>query len=132
MRLLLRRSQNNKVEPTVLSRLVLARFNLLGPTRSTVPVWRPCYVIAKSVYAACGAVLGVKPPAEGPSYCALPNPRIGKKMIPKKAKPIPKPAPLPKLFAKSMQRIMQIIKFTNGINIKMIHQAGRPTILHQM
>jgi hypothetical protein len=23
-------------------------------------------------------------------------------------------------------------KFTNGINIKMIHQAGRPTILHQM
>jgi len=35
------------MEPTVLSRLVLARFNLLGPTRSTVPVWRPCYVICE-------------------------------------------------------------------------------------
>jgi hypothetical protein len=35
-------------------------------------------------------------------------------------------------FAMSIQRTIPTMMLTNGINIKMIHQAGRPTILHQM
>ncbi len=53
-------------------------------------------------------------------------------ITPSKARPIPKPAPLPKLFAVSMQRIIRMMKLTTGMSINRIHHHGRPTILHQM
>ena len=70
--------------------------------------------------------------AAGTCYCALPKPMIGQKITPSTARPIPKPAPLPKLFAVSMQRIIRMMKFTKGISIRRIHHHGRPTILHQI
>ena len=79
--------------------------------------------------AGCGAATPEE--AEGPWYCALPKPRIGKKIIGSKSRPIPKPTPLPKLFATSMQRMIQMIKFTKGMNIRSTHQPGRPAILHK-
>ena len=100
------------------------------PKRETHPMFRKRAEAAQRQYGL--GQLGAELPAVGPSYCALPKPRIGKKITPKKARPSPNPTPLPKLLAKSMQRIIQIIKFTNGISIKRIHHHGLPTILHQI
>ncbi len=47
-------------------------------------------------------------------------------------KPIPNPTPFPKLFARSMQRIIPMMKLTNGINNRITHQPGRPTILQRI
>jgi hypothetical protein len=30
-----------------------------------------------------------------------------------------------------MQRIIQVMKFTNGMNIRTTHQPGRPATLHK-
>jgi hypothetical protein len=69
--------------------------------------------------------------AAAPWYCALPKPRMGKKINGSKIKLIAKPTPFPKLFATSMQRMIQVMKFTNGMNIRITHQPGRPATLHK-
>src|SRR5947207_243525 len=66
-----------------------------------------------------------------PWYCALPNPRIGKKIKGNRSNPIPKPTPFPKFFATSMSRMIKMMKLTSGMSIRISHQPGRPATLHR-
>ena len=50
----------------------------------------------------------------------------------RKIRPTAKPVPFPKLFARSMATMIQMMKFTIGMKNRITFHPGRPTIFIRM